>query len=95
MLASTPGYIRIEGHTSSDAVPAGSMYADAWSLSMARAASVLRVLEAEGVNHARLSLAGYGPSKPISVLNSMYSRSKNRRVDIVLYKPKLKRHAKN
>jgi chemotaxis protein MotB len=95
LLASTPGNIRVEGHTSSDAVPAGSIYEDAWSLSLARAASVLRVLEAEGVNHARLSLAGYGPSKPISVLNSVYSRKKNRRVDIVLYKPQPKRHAKN
>ena len=95
LLASTPGNIRVEGHTSSDILPAGSIYADAWGLSLARAASVLRVLEAEGVNHARLSLAGYGPSKPISALNSVYSRSKNRRVDIVLYKPQSKRQAKN
>jgi chemotaxis protein MotB len=95
LLAATPGHIRVEGHTSSDAVPAGSIYADAWSLSLARAASVLRVLEAEGVNHARLSLAGYGPSKPISIFNSMYSRGKNRRVDIVLYKPRSKKRAKN
>ncbi len=95
LLASTPGNIRIEGHTSSDSVPAGSIYPDAWTLSLARAASVLHVLEAEGVNHARLSLAGYGPSKPISIFNSVYSRSKNRRVDIVLYKSQPKRRAKN
>lgn len=94
LLASTPGYIRVEGHTSSDTVPADSTYPDAWSLSLARAASVLRILEAEGVTHARLSLAGYGPSKPISALNSVYSRSKNRRVDIVLYKPQPKRRVK-
>lgn len=95
LLASIPGNIRVEGHTSSDTVPADSIYDDAWSLSLARAASVLRVLEAEGVNHARLSLAGYGPSKPISVFNSMYSGDKNRRVDIVLYKPEPKRREKN
>ncbi len=95
MLASIPGYIRVEGHTSSDALPASSIYANAWSLSLARAASVLRVLEAEGVSHARLSLAGYGPSKPISTFNSMYSRGQNRRVDIVLYEPRAKKRAKN
>jgi len=88
LLASTPGNIRIEGHTSSDTVPAGSKFTDAWSLSLARAASVLRILEAEGVTHGRLSLAGYGPSKPLSVLDSVYSRKKNRRVDIMLYKEK-------
>jgi chemotaxis protein MotB len=91
LLASTPGYIRVEGHTSSDSVPKGSIFPDAWSLSLARAASVLRVLEAEGVSHVRLSLAGYGPSKPISTFNSLFGHSKNRRVDIVLYKPRSKR----
>ena len=95
LLATIPGYIRIEGHTGSDAVSAGSVYPDAWSLSLARAASVLRVLEAEGVSHARLSLAGYGPSKPISTFNSMFSRGQNRRVDIVLYEPRPKKRVKN
>ncbi|ATX82902.1 chemotaxis protein MotB [Mariprofundus ferrinatatus] len=95
LLASTPGHIRVEGHTSSDAIPSGSIYPDAWSLSLARAASVLHVLEAEGVSHTRLSLVGYGPSKPVSVLNSVFSRAKNRRVDIVLYEPPAKKHQKN
>ncbi|ATX78567.1 chemotaxis protein MotB [Mariprofundus aestuarium] len=94
LLASTPGHIRVEGHTSSDALPSGSTYPDAWSLSLARAASVLHVLEAEGVSHARLSLVGYGPSKPVSALNSVFSRAKNRRVDIVLYEPQAKKRAK-
>lgn len=95
LLASIPGRVRVEGHTSSDSVPANSLFPDAWSLSLARAASVLRVLEAEGVNHTRLSLAGYGPSKPISALNSLFSRGKNRRVDITLYEPRSKRRVKN
>jgi len=95
MLASTPGHIRIEGHTSADSVPAGSTFPDAWSLSLARAASVLHVLEAEGVSHSRLSLSGYGPSKPISTFNSLFGHSKNRRVDIVLYEPESKKRRKN
>lgn len=94
LLASTPGNIRVEGHTSSDSVPTGSIFPDAWSLSLARAASVLHVLEAEGVSHPRLSLAGYGPSKPVSTLGGSFARGKNRRVDIVLYQPAPKKKKK-
>ena len=94
LLASTPGNIRVEGHTSSDSVPSGSIFPDAWSLSLARAASVLHVLEAEGVSHPRLSLAGYGPSKPISTLGGLFGQGKNRRVDIVLYEPTPKKKKK-
>lgn len=95
LLASTPGNIRVEGHTSSDSVPIGGLFPDAWSLSLARAASVLHVLEAEGVNHSRLSLSGYGPSKPVSTFGGLFGHSKNRRVDIVLYEPAAKKPARN
>ena len=36
LLASTPGHIRVEGHTSSDTVPADSKFTDAWSLMIRR-----------------------------------------------------------
>lgn len=85
LLASTPGQIRIEGHTSTSGLPSNSRFSDLWHLSLARAASVLHVLEAEGVNPSRLSLVGYGPSKPISTNVTPYGRNKNERVDIVLY----------
>ncbi len=85
MLASSPGSIRIEGHTDTSKLPANSPYPDPWSLSLARAASVLHMLEREGVNPYRLSLAGYGPSRPISTEATPYGRARNRRVDIVLY----------
>jgi len=84
-LASSPGQIRVSGHTDSSPVPAGSPYPDQWSLSLARAASVLHVLENEGVNPGRLSLAGYGPSRPISTERTPYGRSRNRRVEIEIY----------
>lgn len=87
LLASIPGNIRVEGHTSSALLPAGSPFSDAWSLSLARAASVLHVLETEGISRSRLSLVGYGPSRPISTNATPYGRRKNRRVDIVLYQP--------
>lgn len=85
MLAAAPGQVRIEGHTDNRKPPAGSPFADAWDLSLARAASVLHVLEEEGVARSRLSLAGFGPSKPVSTDVTPFGRAKNRRVDIVLY----------
>jgi len=86
MLASSPGNIRVEGHSDTSKLPADSPFPDPWTLSLARAASVLHVLEHEGVNPYRLSLAGYGPSRPVSTEKTPYGRARNRRVDIVLYK---------
>jgi len=85
MLSASPGMIRVEGHSDTGKLPANSQYPDPWSLSLARAASVLHVLEREGVNPYRLSLAGYGPSRPVSTEATPYGRARNRRVDIVLY----------
>lgn len=85
MLATSPGYIRIEGHTATSRMPENSPWPDPWSLSLARAASVLHVLENGGVNPIRLSIAGYGPSRPVSTNATPFGRTRNRRVDIVLY----------
>jgi len=67
MLAASPGNIRIEGYADrSELSQTGrpesqaEVFPDVWSLSLARAASVLHVLVAEGVNPSRLSLVGYG-----------------------------------
>ncbi len=85
MLATSPGLISVNGHTDSNP-KLSRQFPDPWSLSLARAASVLHILEAEGVNAGRLSLAGYGPSRPVSTDATVYGREKNRRVDIVVYR---------
>ncbi|TLS66711.1 motb protein [Mariprofundus erugo] len=85
MLAMSPGQIRVLGHTSNDIDLENSPFDDPWTLSLARAASVLHVLEDEGVSPSRLSLAGYGPSQPISTEVTPFGRSKNRRVEIMVY----------
>jgi len=86
MLAMSPGNIRVQGHTNANLDMDNSAFDDPWSLSLARAASVLHILEDEGVSPARLSLAGYGPSQPISTEATPFGRSKNRRVEIMVYK---------
>ncbi len=85
MLALSPGKISVNGHTDANYSPKDSAYPDPWSLTLARSASVLHILEEEGVSPARLSLAGYGPSKPTSTNSTPFGRSHNRRVEIVVY----------
>ncbi len=82
-----PGSIRIEGHTGPGALPKDSPFPSSIALSLARAASVLHAFEKEGISQSSLSLAGYGSSKPMSTNSTPFGRKKNRRVDVVLYKP--------
>lgn len=86
MLATVPGRIGVNGHSDHRGVAETSDYPDPWSLTLARAASVLHILEAEGVNPGRLSLTGYGPSRPVSTDATPFGRARNRRVEIVVYK---------
>ena len=82
--------IRVEGHA--DNVEIGpslkSRYPSNWELSKARANGVVRYLvEKGGVDSARLSSVGYGDSKPAASNEMEEGRTKNRRVEILLYTP--------
>ena len=82
--------IRVEGHT--DNVEIGptlkSRYPSNWELSKARASGVVRYLvEKGGMDSARLSSVGYGESKPAASNAIEEGRTKNRRVEILLYAP--------
>lgn len=75
--------IRIEGHT--DNVPIhNAMYPSNWELSSARATTVVRNLQANGINGERLLDIGYGSSRPTESNTSVESRGMNRRVEIIL-----------
>lgn len=80
------GYqVRIEGHT--DDIPIHTnRYASNWELSIDRAIHVLKYfIENGSINPTRLSAVGYGDVKPLVENNTAEQRSKNRRVEIVLY----------
>jgi chemotaxis protein MotB len=82
--------IRVEGHA--DNVEIGpslkSRYASNWDLSKARASGVARYLiEKGGVDSARFSSVGYGDTRPIAPNVNEDGRTKNRRVEILLYAP--------
>ena len=82
--------IRVEGHADNTEIGPSlkSRYPTNWDLSKARASGVLRYLvEKGGIDSARISSIGFGDTKPVVSNATEPGRQKNRRVDIVLYKP--------
>ena len=82
--------IRIEGHT--DNVEIGpslkSRYPSNWELSKVRANGILRYLvEKGGVEPERISAVGLGDTKPTATNTVEEGRTKNRRVEVLLYTP--------
>ncbi len=87
-LNQVPNQLRVEGHTDDLAINT-EQFPSNWELSVARATTVLHVLQKDvGINAARLSVAGYGEYKPLVPNTNAANRSKNRRVDIVILKQK-------
>tara|TARA_B100000508_G_C11465832_1_gene282428 strand:- start:11202 stop:12182 length:981 start_codon:yes stop_codon:yes gene_type:complete len=76
--------ILIEGHT--DNVPIStSKFKDNWDLSVARATSMVRLLEGEhGLDPDRLTASGRGEHDPKASNDSASGRAKNRRTEIIL-----------
>ncbi|SDL78392.1 chemotaxis protein MotB [Catalinimonas alkaloidigena] len=79
--------IMVEGHT--DDVPIKTQcIADNWDLSALRATSIVRLLNEDGVDGARLIAAGRGEFVPIAEGKTATARQQNRRTEIILT-PKL------
>ena len=78
--------IKVEGHT--DNVPIGSGLAEKfpsnWELSTARATTVVRYLQGQGVDPGLLSAEGYAEYQPVSPNDTDEGKARNRRIEIVL-----------
>jgi chemotaxis protein MotB len=74
----------VAGYT--DDVPTGKagLFKDNWDLSTARAAAVVRYLQAKGVDPAVLGVAGFSQYRPEVPNDSTENRSLNRRIEISL-----------
>lgn len=80
--------IQVEGHTDNTPIHTQQFYSN-WELSAVRASTVVRMLNAAGVEETRLSALGYGATQPISSSDTEFGRAKNRRVSImILYETK-------
>jgi len=53
-----------------------------WELAGARAASVVRLLEKEGVDKGKLTAVSYGENQPVASNDTTEGRSQNRRIEI-------------
>jgi chemotaxis protein MotB len=91
-LQALPNFIRVEGHT--DDLPIHTpQFASNWELSTARATTVVRFLiEAGGLDPARLAAAGYAEYRPRVANDTPETRARNRRVDIVVLDPAVADH---
>ncbi len=80
------GEISIEGHT--DNIPINTpQFPSNWELSSARAISVLRYLEFDGISANRMRAVGYADTRPLEPNNTPQSRAANRRVELILREP--------
>ncbi|MBA4284878.1 MAG: flagellar motor protein MotD [Xanthomonadaceae bacterium] len=83
ILKPFPNPVRVEGHT--DDVPiATPAFPSNWQLSSARAASVVALFMAGGLDPIRLSVAGFGEFQPKAPNATAEGRNANRRVLIVV-----------
>jgi chemotaxis protein MotB len=75
--------LRVDGHT--DAVPIStSQFKSNWELSSARAISVVKYLNQQGIPAERLAAAGFGEFQPIDPGRSDEARARNRRIELKL-----------
>lgn len=76
--------LRVEGFTDDKPIHT-SQFPSNWELSTARAASIAHLIIADGVDPDRVSLTGYGQYHTIASNATAAGRSRNRRVDVVVF----------
>ena len=90
LLKEVDNPIHVEGFT--DNVPIqNEFYPSNWELSAARAAAVVRLLEASDVAPGRLAAVGYAEFQPVADNSTEDGRAKNRRVSMIISKRKARR----
>ena len=79
--------IVVEGHT--DNVPIQTeRFPSNWELSTGRAASVVRYLQSQGIDPARMRATGFADTRPLAPNDTPQGRAQNRHVEVILEAPK-------
>ncbi len=86
VLAQVPYQIQVNGFTN-DLPINTAQYPNNWALSAARAAAVVEIFTAHGVNPRHLVAAGYGKYHPVAPNDTAKGLAMNRRVSIVVVAP--------
>lgn len=87
VLAAVPHKIVVAGHTDTRTIR-NARYPSNWELSGARAASVVRYLQQQGITGNRLSAVGLADTQPLGDNTTLEGRAKNRRVELTLEQQK-------
>jgi chemotaxis protein MotB len=82
--------ISIIGHTDAS-TPENRDFLSNWDLSQSRAISVMRYMADNGISINRLSAAGAGQYRPIAENNTPENQARNRRVEIIIKHPHLRK----
>ncbi|MBI1194749.1 MAG: flagellar motor protein MotD [Gammaproteobacteria bacterium] len=75
--------MRVEGYTD-DQLVHSDLYPSNWELSLARAVTVIKQFEHNGIASWRMSATGYGQFRPDASNSTAEGRAKNRRVAIII-----------
>lgn len=79
--------IVVEGHT--DNIPIQTeRFPSNWELSTGRAASVVRYLQSQGIDPARMRATGFADTRPLAPNDTPQGRAQNRHVEVILEAPK-------
>lgn len=76
--------LQVNGHTDIQKIIPGGKFASNWELSSARALTVVKLLQSEGVAPEHLVAAGFGEYQPVDHGKTQESFAKNRRIELKL-----------
>lgn len=82
--ASVNWVLQVNGHTDIRPVRRGGRFASNWELSTARALSVVKLLQAQGVSPHHLAAAGFGEYQPLDPRDTPEAFTRNRRIELKL-----------
>ena len=75
---------QVAGHTDNVPIVRSKKFPSNWELSTARAVTVVKFLQENGVNPSRLSASGYAEYQPAASNDTEAGKQQNRRIEIVL-----------
>ena len=86
VLRHVPGRLQVVGHSDNVPMSGSGRVSDNWGLSLDRAVNVAHYLARDvHLNPNRISVAGYGPSRPVADNATEAGREANRRITIEIY----------
>jgi chemotaxis protein MotB len=83
IVADNPYQVQVEGHTDNQPIRS-YVFPSNWELSSARASSVIRLFETNGVLGERMVAVGYADKRSVDSNDTPEGRAKNRRVVVML-----------